>query len=681
MEFVNPGFLYGLFAISIPILIHLFNFRRFKKVYFTNVSFIRELKQQTQKQSRIKHLLVLLMRILAIVAIVMAFAQPYIPVSQAVTNPKEKNAVSLYIDNSFSMQAESEKGTLLDEAKDKAREIVSVYKNSDEFQLLTNDFKGRHQRFVSKDEFIDLVDDIQISPVVKTLPEVYKRQQTIFRDNQGPQQTSYAISDFQHGMMDGSFPLTDSTTSNFLIPLSALNKDNLYIDSCWFNSPVQQINQVVELTVRIQNNSANEYEKIPVKLFVNEKQRSIASFDIGAFSTSEVILGYTNYESGIQYGKLQIDDFPISFDDQFYFNYSVSEVTSVLAINGNGENRYLNSLFGKDSTFVYQNVKQGSIDFSNLGLNQLIILNELKNLSSGLEQELFTFVTNGGSLVVLPADQLEPENYRNFLSSLKVGNYQQLDTTNTSVNYINLEHPLYANVFDEIPENIDLPVVFQHYNIQVNTRTSQEKILELRGGKPFLNVYSAGDGKVYLFAVPFKAAYSNFPKHAIFVPTLYKIAISSFISDNLFYVIGDAKVIPVRNLNLSNDNVLVIKDLASDFEFIPEIRRVNKRVDIYPHGQISTSGNYTLYYEEVPLKGMAFNYNRSESEMNFYTAEELKETLFDFGLNSIQVIEVAGKPFVQALSEISQGISLWRLFVILALVFLLIEGLLLRYLK
>ncbi|RLC55510.1 MAG: hypothetical protein DRH89_07540, partial [Candidatus Cloacimonadota bacterium] len=202
-----------------------------------------------------------------------------------------------------------------------------------------------------------------------------------------------------------------------------------------------------------------------------------------------------------------------------------------------------------------------------------------------------------------------------------------------------------------------------------------------RGGKPFLNVYSAGDGKVYLFAVPFKAAYSNFPKHAIFVPTLYKIAISSFISDNLFYVIGDAKVIPVRNLNLSNDNVLVIKDLASDFEFIPEIRRVNKRVDIYPHGQISTSGNYTLYYEEVPLKGMAFNYNRSESEMNFYTAEELKETLIDFGLNSIQVVEVAGKPFVQALSEISQGISLWRLFVILALVFLLIEGLLLRYLK
>ena len=681
MEFVNPGFLYGLFATSIPIIIHLFNFRRFKKVYFTNVSFIKELKKQTQKQSRLKHLLVLLMRILAIMAIVVAFAQPYFPVSQAIINPKEKNAVSIYIDNSFSMQAESEKGTLLDEAKAKAKQIISVYKNSDEFQLVTNDFEGRHHRFVSKDEIVDLIDEINISPVVKTMPEVYKRQQTIFRDNQGPQHSSYVISDFQRGMLDGSFPLTDSTVSSYLIPLSAINKDNLYIDSCWFKSPVQQKNQVVELTVRIQNNSANEYEKIPVRLSVNGKQRAIASFDIGAYATSEVILGYTNYESGIQYGRLEIDDFPISFDDKFYFNYLVSDVTSVLAINGNGENLYLNSLFGNDSTFIFKNVKQGNIDFSNLGLNQLIILNEIRSLSSGLEQELVQFVKNGGSLIVLPYDQLEPNNYQGLFGSLQVGNYTELDTTDTRVSYINLEHPLYANVFDDIPENIDLPVVFQYYKIQVKTRSSQQKVLGLRGGRPFLNIYKTGEGKVYLFAVPFRTSFSNFPKHAIFVPTLYKIAISSFISDNLFYVIGDAKVIPVRNLNLSNDNVLVIKDLASDFEFIPEIRRVNKRVDIYPHGQISTSGNYTLYYEEVPLKGMAFNYNRSESEMNFYTAEELKETLFDFGLNSIQVIEVAGKPFVQALSEISQGIILWRLFVILALVFLLIEGLLLRYLK
>ena len=352
-----------------------------------------------------------------------------------------------------------------------------------------------------------------------------------------------------------------------------------------------------------------------------------------------------------------------------------------MVINGNGENLYLNSLFKNDSAFVYQNVKQGNIDFSNLGFHQLIILNELNNLSSGLEQELVQFVTNGGSLIILPPEQLDANNYRNIMGELKVDNFGPLDTTDTKVSYINLEHPLYSDVFDEMPENIDLPVVFQRYKIQVNTRSRQEKLLELMGGMPFLNSYRVGEGKVYLFAAPFKPSFSSFPKHAIFVPTLYKIAISSIITDNLFYIIGENEVIPVRNLDLANDNVLVIRDIGSDFEFIPELRRINKRVDIYPHGQITNAGNFKLVDGDIPVTGMAFNYNRSESEMSFYTIEELDEILIDKGLTTVQIVESAGKPFVQTLSEISQGIRLWRWFVMLALAFLLIEGLLLRFLK
>jgi len=131
MEFINPGFLYGLFALAIPVIIHLFNFRRFRKVYFTNVKFIEELKQETQKQSKLRHLLILLMRMLAITALVLAFAQPFIPVDKAKKNVNSGSIVSVYVDNSFSMQAESGKGTLLDEAKDKALDVASAYKSSD----------------------------------------------------------------------------------------------------------------------------------------------------------------------------------------------------------------------------------------------------------------------------------------------------------------------------------------------------------------------------------------------------------------------------------------------------------------------------------------------------------------------------------------------------------------------
>jgi len=315
MEFVNPGVLYGLFAISIPIIIHLFNFRRFKKVYFTNVKFIQELKLETQKQSRLKHLLILLMRILAIAAIVIAFAQPFIPVSKSIIKPHEKNAISVYIDNSFSLQAESDKGIMLDKVKEKAVELVSVYKSSDVFQLLTNDFEGRHQRFVSKDEFTDLVEEVQISPVVKPIQEIVTRQEDIFKTNQFEKKTSYIISDFQKNIFSESLNFQDTALNVYFIPVTAINSDNLFIDSCWFEAPVKQVNQSVKLNVSISNSSGNNYEKIPVKLLINDQHKAVASFDIESYSSTIVELPYTNYETGIQFGLLEITDYPISFEN------------------------------------------------------------------------------------------------------------------------------------------------------------------------------------------------------------------------------------------------------------------------------------------------------------------------------------------------------------------------------
>ena len=681
MQFVNPGFLYGLFAVSIPIIIHLFNFRRFKKVYFTNVKFIRELKQQTQKQSKLKHLLVLLLRILAIAAIVFAFAQPYIPVSQNIIKPNEKNAVSIYIDNSFSMQAESDKGTLLDKVKDKALEIASVYKSSDLFQLLTNDFEGGHQRFVSRDEFINLVEEVGISPVVKTIPEIITRQEDLFSVNPAKVKTAYFISDFQKSIFTEDLSIEDSLLNVYLIPVEALNSDNLYIDSCWFTAPVQQVNQNVELKVRIRNSSGNDYEKIPVKLKINGQQKAVASFDIKPDSEALIKLPYTNYETGIQYGELEITDYPISFDDKFYFSYNVSPVIPVLCINGNGENVYLNSLFKNDTSFLFRNIEKGNIDYSDFVSFRLIILNEPDNISSGLIQELNRFVANGGSIMILPSENINFESYKDLMSSLETGYYVELDTTDTKVSFINLEHPLYVDVFDEIPENIDLPVVFKSYVLSERTHSKQESLLELQNGNNFLKTQYYKNGKVYVFAAPFQTDFSNFPKHAIFVPTLYKIAVSSALDDKLNYTIGENELIRISNVRLSGDNVFRIRSNESDFEFIPEHRRINSHLDIFTHGQVTYAGNYFLYEDDVPLKGISFNYDNKESELTFFTVEEIKEILNGAGINNIKVLESKDKPFVQTLSELSQGKKLWKWFMIFALAFLLAEVLLLRFWK
>ena len=143
MQFVNPLFLIALSAISIPIIIHLFNFRKYKKIFFTNVRFLAEIKQESKKRSELKHLLILLMRILATACLVIAFAQPYLSSPLQQKKLAGRQAVSIFIDNSFSMDALATNGKLVDVAKSKALEIAAAYKPSDLFQLLTTDLEGK----------------------------------------------------------------------------------------------------------------------------------------------------------------------------------------------------------------------------------------------------------------------------------------------------------------------------------------------------------------------------------------------------------------------------------------------------------------------------------------------------------------------------------------------------------
>nr|HMQ64255.1 BatA domain-containing protein [Flavilitoribacter sp.] len=170
MQFVYPAFLFALAALAIPIIIHLFYFRRFRKVYFTNVRFLKEVKEDTSARSKLRNLLVLLARCLAVVFLVFAFVQPFIPQDAEVKQGRK--GVSIFIDNSFSMSALSEDVPLLEKAKQRAREVVNAYGVEDEFQILTNDFEGRHQRMVSQEDALALIDEIAISPAVRDLSKV-----------------------------------------------------------------------------------------------------------------------------------------------------------------------------------------------------------------------------------------------------------------------------------------------------------------------------------------------------------------------------------------------------------------------------------------------------------------------------------------------------------------------------
>jgi hypothetical protein len=685
MNFLFPYILWGMVAVSIPVIIHLFNFRKYRKVYFTNVRFLEELKQQTRKQSKLRHLLVMFSRMMAIAALVMAFAQPYIPDKNKLSRPDSITQVSIYIDNSFSMEALSPSGPLLEIAKAKAREIVAAYGSTDLFMLITNEFEGRHQRWVSQEELLQLIDEITASPSVRTVSEIVKRHRDSFSETPGQAEISYLISDFQESMVDFENLSTDSLMAIRLVPLESVNTGNLYIDSCWFESPVHQLYQGVKLIVRIVNDSEINYEKVPLKLTVNGTQKALASFDIRSGTYFDVELTFTNYEEGIQSGLVEISDYPVVFDDRMFLVYRVAGSIPVLAINGGSESPYLNSLYGIDSAFQFENNSDKNIDFNRLQEFELVILNELTMISTGLVQELTVYLENGGTILVIPDADADLTAYQDFLSSVGSNYYAGFINEETRVTDLDLENPVFADVFEKSPSdgrnlaNTDLPSVRSFYSITRQSHSSQIVVMSMLNGKSFMTREAAMNGQVFLLAVPLGEAYSNFAQHAIFVPALYRIALLSAASDPLYYIIGRDNRIEFSNTYVPGDNIVKIASASGDFEFIPGQQNLNRKLNLTIYNQISSAGHYQLLKNNEILNGLGFNYNRKESVMRFAGTAGLDELVNRYHASAnIEIISDKEKPLSATIKDMNQGALLWKLFIILALFFLAIEVILLR---
>lgn len=686
MKFLYPEFLYALSAIAIPVIIHLFNFRVYKTVYFSNISFLQNIKQESRAKSKVKHWLVLLSRILAIVALVLAFAQPYVPLADSVTDTGAE-VVSVYVDNSFSMDAESTYGKLLEVAKNRARSIVDAYPASTDFMLITNDFEQKHHHKVKKEQFLEFLSEVDVTPTVRRMSEVYSRQQDILAgtENTEVKNSLFLLSDFQKSITDLEQLNNDSSINTHLIPLATQPTNNLYIDSCWFESPSRKLNNTENLYVQVVNTSEEDYQDIPVELFINDSLKAIGSVNIAAKNAETLVLTYTNTQTGILHGKVQLSDYPITYDNAFYFSYTIAENINILSINHGEPSRYIKALFANDDYFTLHNFSKNNIQPSQFPNFQLIILNEIQNISSGLAQSLNDYIKEGGNLLFFPNSEGDIESYNAFLKSLNTNYFTHLDTQQVAIKAIDYKHEIYTNVFRKIDNNADLPVIFSHFVLSQLTQTQQTNILSTQTGHTILAQTNYGRGKLYVSAIPLSTKYSNFAEHILFVPTLYNIALFSQNNSRIYYTIGKDNMIEINNREFepSDYNVFHISKHDGSFDFIPQQNNdlYSASIKLFIQQNIEKAGNYIVTNNEQTITGVAFNYNRSESDLSYYSQDELQQLIGQNQLASFVVLQSDSELLTADLEELKKGRQYWKWLIILALLFFAFEIFLLRYWK
>ncbi len=666
MIFANPLFLWGLLALAIPVAVHLFQFRRYKKVYFSNVDRLSELRSESRRQSELRRWLVLLMRCLAIIFLVLAFAQPTLP-GKGQSLHSGATVISVYLDNSFSMENSSSDGNQLEMAKEKAREIVSAYRQGDRYQLLSNTMSGDEFRWLSREEFLDAVDALSIAPASRRISEVVTRQRDFMCQSGAANRHAYLVSDFQRSAANLAALPSDSLIHFTFVPLEGVATDNIYIDTLRLNAPAYFVGGSVTVEAAVYNGGSVDVEKIPIRLIVNGRERALATLDIPAGSSAKAVMRFTIDSAGWLDGRVELTDYPITFDDHYYFTLLAGSRINVLQVDGGAPNENLQKLFSDDSSVMY---RQGPLP-SDLSDFNFIVLNEPRELSSGHVQALSVWVEQGGSLLLIPPADGKTESLNTLLSLVQAPRLDRWVKQPVKASMIDIHCSLYRGVFNGSSDEMEMPLVQGHYSTNSQGAVRQN-IITLADGTSLLSLTPYGDGRLYLVTTPLTVEWTDFVSQALFVPTLYNMALYSRPQLDVAHVLGDDNPIFLQGSYNPSGTPQALIEPHSRFSILPDIRRQGNRNILLPHGELNADGIYFLGDNEH----LAFNYSRQESQLDFLSRSEIEDLLA--GRQGYTLVRNAAKPLDQEIRSREGGTSLWRWCLLIALAALLTETILLR---
>lgn len=665
MKFVHPELLWGLSLVLIPIIIHFFNFQRPKTVYFTRVKFLKTVQASSNAKNKLKHKLILLSRILFFAAIILAFAQPFIP-APGNNNLSVNTPTVIYLDNSHSMENIYEERPLLHEGQKLVNEITEMMPKGAQFKLWDATSSTASSVFYNAEKTIEINQTIDYTSKSNSLEQVVNKiKQTRERSGEKQQYHAFVISDFQK-TTTGQLPAIglDSLCKYYFLHLKPSSYSNLYIDSVWLETPFIKNNENSRCFVRVANGGDQLAVEKRISLYIEGKQVGSALVDVAAQSQKTVEISFAVQTSGALACEIQLEDQPVIFDNNFHFTLESSPTIRVVHLSSQ-ENKYLKAVFEHEKFFKYQHFNPASLDYNQLKGNDLIILNDVKNISSAMLINLQQHIIKGGSLLIGLPKELDGTAYNNLLGTDLV---MVQDSNQYALSTPNEREPLFDGVFEQQHKNIAMPKAQQLWKWNKSWNT----VLQFVSGHDYLAYQRKGKGKIFLMSSPINETYTGLVKHALFVPLMYKMAINSKVfSEQLFYRLNQESIL-IKADSLKSNDVIAFEN--EGITIIPEQRRIDEYIQCNLTASDLPAGVYQVVNKRTSkqLGLIALNPPVLESKLTSYTEEALTDwangnpNIFIYG-------EQTPKGFGSAFKQEHQANPLWYYFIILALSALLIE--------
>ncbi len=652
MQFKNPEILFFLFLLLIPLLIHLFQLQRFKKEAFTNVNFLKKIELETRKSAKLKKLLILISRMLALAALIIAFSQPYINKNEGL---QQRESV-IYIDNSMSLQAmgasgidqlQVSKNILLDKLVASGQEISLITNHKNLSKL---DPKSLNKELISLD----------FHPLKKDINQVLLQINNRYKDKTKTLLDVYLISDFQRINDNIDVSLIHKINDYNIIDLSNIKTENISIDSLWI---AKNDGNEISLTARLSSWKMTVND-LSVSLFLNEELYGKTTVSMLPGSKKEI--EFLIPEGISNSGKISLTDHRLNFDNELYFHIPQRTKRNVLMIGM--QNDFLERIYQKNEFNLTKTTYTG-LDQSIIPAQDLIIINELDKISKPLSQSLQKFVQQKGNLVIIPAGDIDLGSYNELLQSFEAGGIIDAFKEAKSVTRINYDHPFFNQVFEKEVYNFQYPVLTGGY---VGSFKNASSLLQFDDLTDFISEIKYFENKVYWIASPLSSQGNKFVNSPLIVPVFYNFSVQNKNDSAIYLTIGQQNEIIVDQ---DNSDDAPIKIVQKETEFIPMQTKSSDVIRVTTEEFPLTQGIYELQSKGKFLQKLAYNYNRIESDLNFNDLRPLTDAY-----KNVHLYDSLDKALKEG-NDRNINKDLWQLFIIFALVFLILEILLQKFLK
>ena len=689
MIFLNPLVLFGLLAASIPVLIHLLNLRKLKKIDFSTLTFLKELQKNKIRKIKIKQLLLLALRIMIILFVVLAFARPTLKsISIGGASSAAKTTAVFILDNTFSMSVVDNNGSYLNQAKETIKVLLNQLQEGDEAALILlssppTSYAGASEIRPTSNlaDFKKQVEAVNISYYSGNLNGAIIEAAKILSHSQNFNKEIYVLSDFQKDRIYEQSSLSNlSEILNDKVKLYAFNysgKDvfNIGIDNLKVNTQIFEKGKPVNFSVTVTNYSSKPAENIVVSLFINNERSAQQSINLKPGESKIITMESSVKSTGYINAFAEIEDDDILQDNKRFTSFYIpAEIPVGVFTEENQDAKFVNLALtaGEDNTLkiTEKNINQiSSFDLNQFDVLILIGVDNFKDFSI-----IKSFINNGGGLFLMPGIKSSLEDFKNVLLEIGLpepsGIVGKINSTNNEIKFENVDfnHPVFQNIFSKNKKKIESPDIYYHYKI--NPGLKGRDIISLVDRTSFLSEYKIGKGKVFLLNTAPVLSWTNFPLKSIFVPLINK---------SVFYLASKDKTESEHlvksniNIDVSNQNLpqIKIKKPNESEEYINLNEQNNPNYISYDN--TSLPGNYLVYSGNKIIDDFAVNTNPLESVTKYLKDDEFKKYLdkIDFKGHYIEVGKQDDPAKIILQSRF--GSELWKYFLFIALILALIE--------